>query len=172
MNFYIFRHGETFSTVNSDSGYGDKQFTTGILPEGIPAIQRLAEYLKQITPDHAAASELLRVQETVKVVTKITGVEFVKDKRLNELLDENGMAPAPPYAPYFEIQKEQLKEFLQEMEKHNYKTVFICTHGYNIAGIKHLILNNSFEVKDLPNYPNPGVLTIIKGKEVEEIDFN
>ncbi|QQS39235.1 histidine phosphatase family protein [Candidatus Woesebacteria bacterium] len=172
MIFYILRHGETFSSKENDAGYGDKQLTTEILPEAIPAIIRMANYLKVIHPDHAAASEILRVQETVAIATRITGVEFTSDPRLNEMLDERNLEPEYPYSGYFEDKKNMVIDFINEMKTKKYKTVFVATHGIVIAALKHLVTTNSFTVEEVGDYPEPGVLTIINNTTIEEVNFN
>jgi len=170
MNYYIFRHGETISTKGI-APYGNTQFTTGILPEGHAAIEKMSEFLKNIPTDHNAASELLRVQQTVKIVTKVTGKVFEKDIRLNELLTEDGVEPPYPFTGYFIPRRKLLREFIKEMEI-KYVSVAICTHGYIISGLKHLITKGEFNVEDVGDYPQPGILTILKDKRLEEIDFN
>lgn len=172
MKFYIFRHGETFSSINNDSGYGDKQFTAEILPEGRVVIEKLAEYLAAAKPDHAASSEILRARQTADIVSNITGVKFKTDPRLNEMLDENGLEPNYPYSGYFEEKRAEVESFLDEMKKKNFRTVFVCTHGYVIAALKNLLVYNSFPLEKVHDYPKPGVLIIVENGVAREIDFN
>ena len=171
MNYYIFRHGETIARKGI-SHYNDQQLTTGILPEGAGAIEKMAHYLKEIKTDHNAASELLRVQQTVEIIENITNKHFVKDSRLNELLDENNLEPPYPFTGYLDGKVKQLNSFINEMKRENYKSVLIGTHGYIIASLKRLLTDKEVTADNLNDFPKPGVLTIIKDKTIKEVDFN
>lgn len=172
MTFYITRHAHTFATVDTNKSYANKELTTPILEEGKPTIVKLATYLKDISTDHNARSELLRVEQTAQIISQVTGKHFVADPRLNELLDENNMLPPYPYTGYFENKREQFIDFINEMNQKSYKSVLVCTHGIGISGLRCLLTKGNFEVEDIHTYTDPGVLLIIKNKKVEQIDFN
>ena len=172
MNYYIFRHGETFAT-KGHTEYGDKILSASTLPEGIPVTKRLAEYLKNIQTDFNVRSELLRVEQTAEIITKITEKKFETDARLNDTM----VAPKElkDVYPHTETKDEfitRIKSFLTDLQSKPYETVLIGTHGGVIAALKHLVVNGEFDYHSIMDIPKPGVLTIIKDGEIEEIDFN
>ena len=157
-NFYLFRHG---LATKSLIGYGDKILTATLLPEGVPPIERMAEFLKDIPSDFNVSSEFLRCQQTTKIISDITNKKFVRDVRLNEYYNES-----------FEEFRTRVKNFLQEIETQPYKNIIICTHGAVVAALKNLITKNSFYIFQQFTFPKTGVLMIIKNNTIEEIDFN
>ena len=165
--FYVFRHGETFVTKGqylwyypkflpeTSFTYGTKIFSASILDEGKPALHKMGEYLKNIPTDFNASSQFRRCRQTVDIINQESGKEFIPDKRLNEVLLEN------PWGF-----KNRVSNFLHEIDQKNYQSVAICTHGAVIA-----LLASMLTIK-LVGFPKPGVLLIIKGKNIETIDFN
>ena len=147
MDYYIFRHGATFhSEKNID--YGDEQYSATLLPEGVDAIKRLGEYLKDIQTGYNVSSPFLRVSQTVEVVKEITDKEFVVDERLGELLwekDDNN--ENYPYLETIDDLKVRVQRFLDDLKSKNYNSVCIATHGGVIAALKNLILKGEFEEK-------------------------
>ncbi|OGM01937.1 hypothetical protein A2115_03705 [Candidatus Woesebacteria bacterium GWA1_41_8] len=162
MNYYIFRHGETFAT-KFHIPYGSKIHTAEILPEGIPAIERLADYLKDIKSDVNFTSPFLRCKQTVEIVEKITKKSFTEDVRLGEYI-EGYLA--------FRKFKTRIVDFLNDMESKKYQNILVCTHGAGISAIKHLVVKNSYHIWNLPDYPKPGILTIINDGKTTEVNFN
>jgi broad specificity phosphatase PhoE len=160
--YYIFRHGETFAT-KAGTGYGMKVFSAPLLPEASPALQKMGEYLKNIPTDINVSSAVKRCRQTVEIIGKESGKEFIFDKRLNEFFLESVGHLV-----------ERLKKFLEDLEKHNYQHVLLCTHGACISALITLLTAK----KDHPtsynlfHYPQPGVLTIIEGNNIQEINFN
>jgi broad specificity phosphatase PhoE len=158
--YYIFRHGETivsrFKLV-----YGPFEKITPILPTGIPAIKRMATYLKDIPTDANFSSPYLRCRQTVNIVEKLTGKNFLLDKRLGEYHKET-----------ISQMEQRLKSFLDEVKLKNYQNILICSHGWPIACLVDLITKGQLIKKDLVKYPPPGVLIIIDGNSVHEINFN
>jgi len=159
-SFYIFRHGETHATWTK-TPYGEAVVSAEIIVEGIPAIKNTANYLKQVPSSFNASSELLRCRQTVEIVSEATGKIFVFDRRLNELINES-----------FDVFKNRVMDFLKEIEIKNYENILVCTHGAVIAALKHLITKKRVEASELSDFPEPGVLTLIKDKKVQEINFN
>jgi len=158
--YYIFRHGQTLNS-KFHLPYPKNNKSVEILPEGIPSLEKLAKYLKNIKSDHNFSSEYLRCQQSTAIVTKISGLKFKKDKRLNEKSGEN-----------FSDFKRRVKDFLDEVEKKNYETVVICTHGAVVAAMRKFLLKKSLKITNLPFYPKTGVLMFVKRKEIKYIDFN
>ena len=162
MNYYIFRHAETyFSKFNLH--YGNMVENAEILPEGIPAIKRLADHLKTIKTDKNYTSPYKRCLQTVGIINKITGWIFNTDDRLH---DYNRNIETIPEM----IQR--IERFHNEINQSGLKVVAVCTHGYPISALIQLITKDSVSIPDLDNYPKSGVLTIIKNKKIEEIDFS
>jgi len=163
MDFLIFRHGETYVSKHNLPNYGDTENTAGLLPEGVPAIRELGLYLKKTNTDINLTSPLKRCLETVEIVTEISGKKFTIDDRLGE------------YDPDMENKLgliERIKGFMDEIAKKDYRSVLICTHGYPISAILQYLSEGKVEVPKLDNYPNPGVLTIVKDGKISEIDFD
>ena len=158
--YYIFRHGETYYTKNLML-YPVDNFSVEILPEGIPALERLAGYLKNIPSDYNVSSEYKRCQQSIKIVGEISGLHFEKDARLNEFNRET-----------FEDLVKRLEIFVKELKEKKYSTVIICTHGAVIAGLKNILVGSEYEKSEIMDYPRPGVLTIAGDNTIEEIDFN
>jgi broad specificity phosphatase PhoE len=160
--YYIFRHGETLYSKNNLS-YPDDSFAIEILPESIPILEKMAEYLKNTHPDYSVSSEYIRCQQSIKIISEISGLEFAADSRLNELGHNNEM---------FTDFKERLISFVSDIDKKHYKNVVICTHGAVISAVKRILKGIDFERGDLSDYPRTGVILCIENGKVEEIDFN
>jgi len=156
--FLILRHG--LATHNVD-GYGEKILTATVLPEGIPPIKRMGAYLKTQKTDIHIVSEFIRCQKTAKIITGITGEKFTTDKRVNEFYEET-----------FTNFKQRIIQFLDDIQTQKGETILICTHGAVIAGIKSILLTDSFTEDNLLDFPKTGVLTIIQNNLVRELDFN
>lgn len=160
--FYIFRHAETYFSKNNIN-YGDKTETAPILEEGIPTIKRLAEYLQNIKTDANFSSTYLRCRQTVEIVSSITQKEFTFDENLRDYYTKNET---------IEDVVGRIKTFYDSLRTNSFKSVAICTHGYPIAMLTDFITKGKFDMNNLGNYPQPGILTVIKKKEVELVDFN
>ncbi len=158
--YYIFRHGETFAT-KLKKWYGYRLYSAPILEEGKPSIIRLASYLKDIPSNYNVSSPFLRCRQTSEIVTQITGKNFTFDKRIREYGIE---------LPIFF--KRRVLNFLKEMESSNHQTIIICTHAIVIEMLIQYLTKGNISLKDRLVAPLPGVLTIIKNKQSEEINFN
>ncbi|HWS48440.1 MAG TPA: histidine phosphatase family protein [Candidatus Methanoperedens sp.] len=158
--YYIFRHGDTWYTKNRQS-YPVDNFSVEILPDSIPALEKIAKYLKDIHSDFNISSEYVRCQQSNKIVSKISGLIFKNDARLNEFSHEE-----------FDNLVERLESFVNEIKEREYKTIVVCTHGAVIAGLKNILIGSEYEKSEMIDYPRPGVLTIIEGTSIKEIDFN
>jgi len=157
--YYIFRHGQTLNS-KYHLPYPKNNRQIKILPDSIPALKKMAEYLKNISSDLNASSEYLRCKQTTKIITKISGIKFSGDVRLNEFNQET-----------FLDLTNRIKNFLEEVEKKEYQTVIICTHGAVISTIKNLLIKGRMKRIELPFYPKPGILLCIEGKKIQKIDF-
>ncbi|MBP9719180.1 MAG: histidine phosphatase family protein [Candidatus Levybacteria bacterium] len=160
--YYIFRHGETFATKNG-TGYGVRMLSAPILPEASPALTRLGAYLKNIPTDFNISSALKRCRQTVEIIGKESEKQFVFDKRLNDyFLESSG---------HF---IKRLKSVLAEIEANDYQSIAICTHGACISTLISLLTaKKDMRVEyNFFKYPPPGVLTIIEGNNVQEVNFN
>lgn len=158
--YYIFRHGQTFAT-KAGTGYGIRIFSASIIQEGIPAIKKMGEYLKNIPLEYQLTSNVRRCIQTTSIITEITGKSFEKDKRLNEYFLET-----------FGYFRERITSVIKDIEKTNYEKIAICTHGGGIAIIKNLLINKKIKPSDIFSFPDPGRLIIIKDNKLEEINFN
>jgi broad specificity phosphatase PhoE len=161
MDYYIFRHGETYFSKN-EILYGDAVESAEILPEGIPTIKKLADYLKDIKTDINFTSPYLRCRQTTEIISKETGWKFNVDQRLHDLNRQ------------IETVSDMIKRvqnFWEELEQTNHQKVAICTHGYPISALIQLNTKGFVSEPMLNNYPKTGVLTIVKDKKVEPVDF-
>lgn len=158
--FYIFRHGETFVTKNG-GWYWFRVYNAPILDEGKPAIKRMAKYLKTIPSDINYVSPYLRCRQTADIVNKVTGKGFVVDKRIREYFVETPWMFAS-----------RIKNFLEDVERHNYKTVMICTHAGVITQLIKQITRTYAQEKGIQTFPRPAILTIASKRGIRQINFN
>jgi broad specificity phosphatase PhoE len=164
MIYYIFRHGETLFTKNNVT-YGENFETAEILPETVPVIERVGNYLKDKIDNDNYTSPFKRALQTIEIVEKITGKKFIPDARIRE----EGLSRANETL----IQLEQrLRNFLDDINNKNVKIVAICSHGWPIAALISIITNNRVTKFDLSDYPKCGELTIIEGTALKTLDFN
>jgi len=160
--YYLFRHGQTFFS-KFHLPYLWNSFSVKILPESIPSLERIATYLKDIPSDLNTSSEFKRCVQSTRVITKIIGNKFYIDPRLNEY---------HLYRETLGTLRKRIRSFIAEVEQKKFQTVVVCTHGAIMASLKHLLLNDRFSVKQLYDYPKPGILIHIEGKKINQIDFN
>lgn len=158
--FYFFRHGETFYSKNNVP-YGNDVHLAEILPEGIPAIERLGQKLATFPLDVGYSSTYHRVLQTVEIVNTHLNIRFGKDHRLDEMSVEESI----------EDVGKRVQAFLEDPNVLKNKHIAVCTHGAVLAAAKHLIQTGVFTPYDLPDYPKPGVLWIFNGKELQEHSF-
>jgi broad specificity phosphatase PhoE len=165
-DFYIFRHGDTAESGNlliKLFGHKGDSHHLPILPKGVPALEKIGQYLKNIPTDADFTSPYLRCIDSAKIVCGITGKVYQPDERLNEF-EKNGEG-----FPNF---KKRVVNFFNEIGGKNYSAVSICTHGAIISALKHLATGRKFSFFQVLDFPSPGNLIIIKNKEVKRIDFN
>lgn len=185
--YYIFRHGETFVTKGRALSYGVKVFSASILEECFPALEKLGQHLKKIPTDYNVSSKIKRCRQTVDIVSKQSDKNFNFDSRLNEFFFE---------LPYFF--KRRVRSFIKDVERNEYQSVAICTHGAVInelikqinpqafipltnkspdptpplqteASRKSLQLENKVS---FTKYLSPCVLLELTSTSVKEINFN
>ncbi len=159
-SYYIFRHGETFAS-KGNVDYGAKEYITEILPEGVPAIQQLAEYLNTIQTTRNLTSELLRCVQTSGIVAEVTGKKFERFPLLNEFLEVSFVE--------FGL---RMKKLVAELESKDNQTYLLCTHGAIISALKYLLTTGDYEKQNLMDYPKTGTLIVIKEAGVDLLDFN
>lgn len=168
--FFIFRHG--LATKNP-AGYGDQILTAKLLDEGIPAIERVGLYLKEVPGDFEYSSELPRCRETAEIVTRITGKEFAFDARLNEYNQE-------PFLQFADRVNDFLEDVIEKADRYRQQrvgtqepvTIWICTHGAVIAGLKHLLLEGNFSQEYELDYTQPGEILEVWKKNIQLHIFN
>lgn len=168
--FFIFRHG---MATRSPDGYGDQILTATLLDEGIPAIEKLAEYLKGISSDFQYSSELPRCRQTAEIVTKSTGKKFSFDARLNEYHQE-------PFLQFTDRVDDFLEDIVEQADRICLKrdcstepaTIWICTHGAVVACLKHLLLEGTHVQENQLDYTQPGEIIEIWKKSIQLHIFN
>lgn len=160
MRFYIFRHGQTFST-KFGRPYGLAVFSAGILDEGKPALNKMGQYLKKVPSDFNVSSPFRRCKQTVEIISTESGKTFYFDKRLGEyLLETRGNF------------RKRIKSLILEVESLGYEHVLICTHGAVISEMMDLLLPGVYNVSNTFKFPDPGILIIAGDGKYEEISFN
>lgn len=154
------RHGETFASRDGVP-YGDRELTAQILPSGISAIERLGKYLKEINTTVNYTSELPRCVQTSQIVSRITGKTFTNYPMLNELFEDS-----------FEKFNSRMEQLVEKLESYQGQIYLLCTHGAVISALKYLLTTGNYAIHNLMDYPNTGMLMIIKNGKVELLDFN
>ena len=162
MTYYIFRHGETYFSKN-EVPYGENIESAEILPEAIPAIKKLAEFLKGKGIDAYYSSPYLRCRQTTKMFSEIISKDFIFYENLGE----------------FRRERETIEEFilrtkgfLESLKKKDYKNIAICTHGYVVSALRELVLQGFVQKERLDDYPKTGVIMHIENGEAAYVDFN
>ncbi len=156
--FYIFRHAQS---IPLGEEYGSRVLTAEVIPEFLPPIRRMADFLKTVPTDVQYSSEVLRCRQTAAIVTEMTGKHFTFDARLNEYNQET-----------FEHFTERVRNFLDEVQRGSSSSILICTHGAVIAALKNFLLKNEFTKEELLDYPDSGILLEIKNGHITKKDFN
>jgi broad specificity phosphatase PhoE len=164
MIFYIFRHGETFFTKN-EVPYGDSYESAEILPEAIPVIEKIGNYIKNKIENDNYTSPFKRATQTVEIVEKITGKKFIPDERIKE----EGLSRAWETIDQLE---ERLRNFISEMENKKAEKVAVCSHGWPIAAMISILTRNKLTKYDLSSFPKCGILIIIEDASLKTLDFN
>lgn len=163
MKLYIFRHGMTKQT-KENLAYTPADFKTSpILEEGKPSLVKLAGYLKNIQTDANYTSPIERCIQTVEIVSEISGKNFFPNEMLTEYAE---------WQESFVSLRDRAQNFIEYLEQQKIESSAVCTHGGVISALKYLLINKSYELSNLTDYPPPGVLTIIDGDKLEELDFN
>lgn len=165
-NIYIFRHGKTKFTGSRsifDRPYGKMTETAEILPEAKPALTKMGKYLKDYASDFNVSSPFLRCRQTVAIVGRLAGKNFVFDERLRDINHS--------VEGVMDVAK-RIKSFYEEISAKNLESICICSHGYPIAMLKSLFTKGKVNYLKLLDYPPPGVLIIIKDGKVTQKDFN
>jgi len=165
-DLYIFRHGDTIesgSLLAKIFGYHGNTHTMPILAKGVPALEKIGNYLKNVPTDANYCSPYLRCIDSAKIVGTVAGKIYKADERLREFKEDGEK---------FSHFRKRVENFLSETDKKNYSAVSICTHGAVIAAIKHLQNGGNFFFFQVLDFPKPGDLIIIKDKKIKTIDFN
>jgi broad specificity phosphatase PhoE len=160
--YYIFRHGLTYA-VKTGTAYGMGLFTAPIIDEAKPALERMGKFLKDKPTDFNISSPLTRCRQTVEIISKMSGKEFVFDRRITEFFLETGW-----------LVRRRVGRLLKEIDKKGYEKVAICTHGAIISTLINALTPREGQEReyDVFRYPDPGVLVVIEDGKVEEINFN
>jgi broad specificity phosphatase PhoE len=159
-DIYLFRHGITFAVKEKHSSYGADIYSAEILPEGIPAIEKMAGFLKDIPSEANFCSEFLRCRQTTEIVTKITGKQFNIDSRIGEII----------HGEDFGLFSGRIKSFLDGIKEYKGKgNIMICTHGAVMAGIVNWVSTGKFPEENKYIFPPPGVVLHVKDGLSEEV---
>jgi broad specificity phosphatase PhoE len=158
--FYLVRHG---LATHSTHGYGKRKLTAALLPEGVPAIQKMAQFLKTVPTSTNISSEIIRCRETSAIIEGVTGKKFIFDARLNE-----------DYHETIGELRTRVHSFLDSVFKSSHTHIIVCTHGVIVSAIKNLLVNGAFVTRHMRtyDYPQTGELMIIEGKNIRLINFN
>jgi broad specificity phosphatase PhoE len=155
-HWFIFRHGLATHALS----YGDTILTADLLPEGLPAVEKLADLLANKPCDVLYSSPLARCKHTAEKVAEKKQIEIIQDERLRDYYDESHDA--------FKL---RVADFLTEAAQRENQSIFICTHGIVIAALKHLIQEGSFNMADELDFPPPASMYEINGGTVTKHVF-
>lgn len=164
MNHYIFRHGESYFSKHHIP-YGKEIESAEILAEGIPTSKKVGKYLAKKNIDVYFSSPYKRCVQTAEIIEQITNEEFVLDARIGEEMINRKKET-------FEELVKRLRNFLDYIRSKRFESVAICSHGWPIAALVALITKGEVKLRDLDNYPKPGMLIEIKNKSIKSLDFN
>lgn len=155
---YLFRHGLTYFSKNHIP-YGDQEETAQILPEGIPVIEKVGNYLKGVDAHSFMTSPLLRCIQTSTIIGKIIGKTATPNPLCIEYISES--------FDDLRARMVRLSENIREVEG----PLLICTHGAVLSGLKHTLVNGEFNEEDLLDYPKSGVILKIEDNKLTTIDL-
>lgn len=164
MNYYIFRHGESYFSKHHIP-YGKEIESAEILAEGIPTSKKVGKYLAKKNIDVYFSSPYKRCVQTAEIIERITNEKFILDARIGEEMINRKKET-------FEKLVKRLRNFLDYIESKRFEGVAICSHGWPIAVLVALITKGEAKLRDLDNYPKPGILIEIKNKSISSLDFN
>jgi len=162
VKLYIFRHGITYFSKNR-LPYGDSIETAEILPEGIPAIKRMGNYLRDVHTDSNFTSPYKRCIQTSLIISGVSSKKFKMDTNLRDW---------DPQKETVEGMIKRLYRFSAQLATNNHTSVAICTHGYPINALIAYFTKGTIDKGDLDSFPDPGVLVIVDNKKVVYKDFN
>ena len=159
MTLNIFRHGETYQS-KFNVVYGAEELTAEVLPEAVPTVERIGEYLKSVPTEANFTSEYLRCRQTAEIIESVSGKKFQSTPLLNEFVA----------GQFSDLQDRGLK-FLEMVEDKRFDQVVVCTHGAVMACLKHLVMEGDFLERDLFDYPATGVVWEISKEGLTEKNF-
>lgn len=165
-SYYLFRHGDTYETLHH-LVYGKNILIAPIISEAKIYIRKMGEFLNTKSIDLLVCSEILRCRQTAEIISNIIRNPFFPDQRLNEY------DPDSPYTPEtFAKFMARVSSLLAEFESGNFQHIAVCGHGSGIAALTNLISFGKFSEENFSDYPEPGIIWIIKNKEhIEKISF-
>jgi broad specificity phosphatase PhoE len=159
--YFIARHGHATSNGNGFySSYPEKRIVK-LTSKGKEEIKKNSQYFKKIGIDLIFSSDLLRTKQTAEIISKITKISIIFDKRLREIDfgNFNGLSiqkissyfksrkekftkKHPNGENYNEVQKRMLNFFGEINKKYKNKNILIVSHGGPLwlleSGIKKL----------------------------------
>jgi len=162
MKLYVFRHGVTYFSKNG-LNYGEHLKDAKILPEGVPAIEKIAEYLKNIKSDINYTSPYLRCIQTTNIITRITSKKFEVDENLIDF---------DPQTENRSIVIKRMLTFSKKLESQKPESATVCTHGFPINTLIAYFTKGFVREADLDNFPDPGILITIEDKKAKFNNFN
>lgn len=145
--YYILRHGEALSNVNSIVSCLPEKFKNSLTEKGVNKIKSVAKILENKKIDLIFTSPLQRTKETAQIVAKYLGIEVKIDRRIREL--EFGIfngKKEKDFTGYFSSKKERLKKktpggesyvdvlkrvlefFIEINKKYKNKNILIVSH--------------------------------------------
>lgn len=160
MKLYIMRHGMTYQSKNNVAYTPENWKTSPILPEGIPAIEKQAQYLKGITTDANYTSPIERCIQTVEIVSEISGKVFLPNDLLTEYAE---------WEETFDSLRERGQKFIEYLSQQQIEAASICTHGGVISALKYLLVYGKYEPANLTDYPLPGIITVIETSQFDSL---
>lgn len=140
--------------------YGLKYFSAHIHPQGIPAVEKIAYFLKKKPIDYFVSSEYLRCVETADIISVIAKEEFDYDPALNSIFIETPR--------HF---NNRIKQFVSSLERSHYENIAICSHGLVISLLIHHLTGKKVPLKDMLFHLKPGKIVVIRNGKVQKVVY-
>jgi broad specificity phosphatase PhoE len=176
--YYILRHGLSTSNIQHwAAGWPETKRKSHLISKNKKQIKRAAQDLKKIRLDFIYSSDMHRTKQTSAIVSKITNVKVVFDKKLREInygifnnTDNDNyknyfknktewMNKRPPKGEsHIDCQKRMINTLKKIDKKHKDKKILIVSHGNPLWLLEGFVKNwNRIKLlKEIKNRILPG----------------
>lgn len=165
LNIYLLRHGQTEQNLK---GFYYGSLDIDITNKGIKQIEYIKDKVKDINFDKIYVSNMKRAMSSAGIILKNKDVPCIRDKRLNEMnlgifegkgyediqkeypvefkkWSDDWKNYAPPQGESYVDFYERVKEFFQEILKHEDENILLVTHGGVIRSILTYVMGGNLD---------------------------